>query len=91
MNVPSYYDLESDPEEWEEAAELRQLLELSRILQTPLLDLLRESSAEVPDPCSFPELAEIIRRGIAECRLQEDRIGGWCAPLRRPGDADVRC
>ena len=75
MNVPSYYDLESDPEEWVEAPELSQLLELSRILHTPLLDLLGELSAEVPDPCSFPELAELIRRGFTEGRLQEDRIG----------------
>jgi len=75
MNLPSYYDLESDPEEWEDAAELGQLLELSRILRTPLLDLLGESSADVHDPLSFPELAELIRRVIAEGRLQEDRIG----------------
>jgi hypothetical protein len=48
--------------------------------------LIGESSAEVHDPLSFPELAELIRRGIAEGRLHEDRIGWdlselWVEPM----------
>jgi transcriptional regulator with XRE-family HTH domain len=75
MNVPSYYDLEAVPEEWEEVAELSQLLELSRILKKPLLELVGESAAEVHEPLSFPELATLIRRQITEGAVQEDQIG----------------
>ena len=75
MNVPSYYDLEAVPEEWEGAAELSQLLELARILKKPLLELVGESTAEVLEPLSFPELATLIRRQITEGGIQEDQIG----------------
>jgi hypothetical protein len=75
MNLPSYYDLEAIPEEWEEAADLGQLLELSRILEKPLLELIGESAAEVHEPLSFPELATLIRRQIAERGIPEDKIG----------------
>jgi hypothetical protein len=75
MNAPSYYDLEAVPEEWEQAAELSQLLELSRILGTPLLDLFGEKEAEIQEPLSFPELAALIRREITNGRIIEDRIG----------------
>lgn len=75
MNVPSYYDLEAVPEEWEGAVDLSQLLELSRIFRTPLLELLGEPETEIGSPLSFPELAAFIRRHIAEGRVEEDRIG----------------
>jgi hypothetical protein len=75
MNVPSYYDLEAVPEEWEEVADLSQLLELSRILQRPLLELIGESTAEVHEPLSFPALAALIRREITKGGVQEDQIG----------------
>ena len=75
MNLPSYYDLEGDPEEWETAVEFGQLLQLSRVLRTPLLELLGESNTAVHGPLSFPELANFIRREIAGGRVKEDRIG----------------
>ena len=75
MNALSYYDLEAVPKEWEEAVELSQLLELSRILGLRLLDLLGEAEAEVREPLSFAELAVLIRREIASGRITEDRIG----------------
>lgn len=75
MNVPSYYDLEAVPEEWEEVTKLSQLLELSRILQKPLLEIVGESSAEVHEPLSFPGLATLIRRQIAEGGIQEAQVG----------------
>jgi hypothetical protein len=75
MNAPSYYDLEAVPEEWEQAVELSQFLELSRILDLRLLDLLGETEAEVREPLSFPELAALIRREITNGRITEDRIG----------------
>lgn len=75
MNVPSYYDLEAVPDEWEGAADLSQLLELSRILRTPLLELLGERDSDVTNPLSFPELARLIREQIAEGRVEEAKIG----------------
>jgi hypothetical protein len=75
MNVPSYYDLEAVPEEWEQAAELNQLLELSRVLHRPLMELLGELESEVDGPLSFPELAVFIRHQIAEGRVAEEQIG----------------
>jgi hypothetical protein len=75
MNVPSYYDLEAVPEEWEQAAELKQLLELSRVLLRPLMELLGELESEVDGPLSFPDLAAFIRHQIAEGRVAEEQIG----------------
>jgi hypothetical protein len=75
MNAPSYFDLEAVPGEWEQAADVGQLLELSHALRTPLLELLGEPAAAVHGPLSFPELAVFIRREIAEGRVAEDQVG----------------
>jgi transcriptional regulator with XRE-family HTH domain len=75
MNVPSYFDLEATLDDWEHAVHLGQLLELSRILDTPLLELLGEHANEVSSPLSFPEMAELILEQIAERRIVAANIG----------------
>jgi len=75
MNVPSYYDLEAAPDEWEETANLNQLLELCRILHTPLLELIGERESEIGGPLSFQELAGFIRERIVQGRVDEAKIG----------------
>lgn len=75
MNTPSYYDLETYEDEWEDVAELGQLLELSRILETPLLTIVGESVANIHEQLSFPSLADLIRQEVTEGRVREDEIG----------------
>ena len=75
MNVSSYYDLEAYSDEWEDSVELSQMLELSRVLRTPLLELLGELPSDVCCPLSFPQLATLIRNQIAEGRVVESDIG----------------
>lgn len=75
MNASSYYDLEAVPDEWELAPDLSQLLELSRVLGIPLLELLGETEAGIEKPLSFPELAAFIQGEITNGRIVEDRIG----------------
>ena len=75
MNVPSYFDLEHIPNEWEQAVDLNQLIELSRVLKTSLLDLIGESASDAGASLSFPELAQFIRQQIAEGKISENQIG----------------
>lgn len=75
MNVSSYYDLEAYSDQWEDSVELSQLLELSRVLRTPLLELLGELPSDVCCTLFFPQLAILIRNQIAEGRVVESDIG----------------
>src|SRR5205823_3123374 len=75
INIPSYYDLELIPHEWEMAVDLNQLISLAHILGIPLLELLGESGGDMFAPLSFPEIAKLIRDRIAEGKTSEERIG----------------
>jgi len=75
MNVSSYYDLEAYSDQWEDSVELSQLLELSRVLRTPPLELLGELPSDVCCTLFFPQLAILIRNQIAEGRVVESDIG----------------
>ncbi len=75
MHKPSYYDLESYEDEWKDVAEISQLLELARILETPILELIEEEENAPPKALSFPDLADLIRRKIESKEVTESKLG----------------
>ena len=74
MNVPSYFDLETCDSEWEQAAELSQLLEFSRIVSVPLLTILGEDIVSVRQPISFGEMSRLIRERVQDRKVEEAKI-----------------
>lgn len=73
MNLPSYYDLESQSDEWETAVELSQLVALSQKLETPLFRLIGEEEADVT-PTSFEHVASLIAEAISAERIQKEDL-----------------
>lgn len=76
MSKPSYYDLESYEDEWKGAVETSQLLELARILETPILKMIKEDEIASKQAISFPDLADFIRLKIDSKEVTES-ILGW--------------
>ena len=75
MHKSSYYDLESYDDEWKDVAEISQLLELARILDTPILKIIEEDEPTPTQALSFPDLADFIRRKIDSKEITESKLG----------------
>jgi DNA-binding XRE family transcriptional regulator len=75
MNKESYYDLESYDDEWKDVVQISQLLELARILETPILRMIEDDEPLRSQVLSFSDLAEFIRLKIESNEINESKLG----------------